>query len=198
GLDGAGKTTCINSCITKMNKKGLKVEKFISHSGGASEYWQTILEYKKRMKNTVNAIPVEIDQTFHSFEFLQYCKNELPERLKEVDFLFADRYILSRNVLCELETDKNDSFPANLVNSMVDENIIPSPDIIFYLKINPLIARKRIELRGGNIEDKESLEMLKKANDIFDKRVSNRPEIKIINADQSGSKISDEILSYLF
>ena len=86
-----------------LREKGFTAEKFINASGGTSNYWQTILSIKKELKGTPLETPSEIEQAFHTMEFLEYCPYSLPQKLQECDFVFADRYALGKMLSSEFK-----------------------------------------------------------------------------------------------
>lgn len=180
GIDGSGKSTLSSACTDALRNMGHRASRFIN-SSPLTGYWQTVVTGKKLMKEAGNSIPPAIDQSLHTLEFLAYCRCELPALMSKNDFVISDRYTLGKRILTELDTGTAHNWPGQLIDEMEGKGEIPSADICFLLKIPPIMARKRIESRGGPIEDKESIEMLTRAALLLEQR-EHEANVRILDA----------------
>lgn len=197
GIDGSGKSTITSMLCDILRTKGFVVKKFVNSSGGTSNYWQTILSIKRELKGTALETPAEIEQAFHTMEFLEYCRYSLPQKLQECDFVFADRYALGKMLISELITQKQDSWSSKLLEQQLNSGSIPQPDMTFYLQTDPNEAFRRIIKRGQSLEDKEHPEMLKKAVFLFNKLLHKNANIFAIPTNQGPMATCEEIIRHI-
>ena len=197
GIDGSGKSTAIENTIFALKSIGYKATKFIKNSGEISNFWETFNDYRKKTQNTSNSIPPEIEQAVYCFEFMEYNKHYLPYMIENFDFIFLDRYILSSIIMSYFETNNMECFAIKFVKNMIKLYEIPKPDIVFYMKINPIMTRKRIIKRGLKDNPKESLSKLKLTQKMFDKSLLNNSNTIIIDASKNQHDITKEILEHI-
>ena len=170
GIDGSGKTTLVESCVSKFSNLGYKVKQFQTSSDR------------------------NMNQMFHNVAFLTYLKTLFIDELNNNDFVIGDWYIYGKMLLSELYTNDPNCTSKKLIANELTMSKIFLPDFSFYLDISPEEALKRIKKRKGIPEEKESLEMLRAASKLW-KRYLSEYNIQILNGNFSTQELTDDIIS---
>lgn len=191
GIDGAGKTTVVNDLLNKIKQMGYKAEHF-NTSSLYNIYWDTV---KKGINRDL--IDKDVNQLLHSIAFLTYIKTIFIELLNQNDYVISEWYIYGKMVLSELYSEAKESVSLKMLRFEMEEGNIVMPDYSFYLDIEPEIAYRRILDRKESMEDKEKIEMLRKANNIWKKYIDNYDIMKI-DANSNVENISHKILKRMF
>lgn len=187
GIDGAGKTSVVDNCISELNKMGYKTNHFYT-SSDLNVYWQIV---KNGQKN--NIINNDINQLLHNIAFLTYLKTLFIDLLNDNDFVISEWYIYGKMVLSDLYTGKETSLSKTLLQNELDNGNILIPNYSFFIDTNPMIAHDRIMKRNNEFESKETLEMLNYAYNLWYKYI-NKYNIEKINGDLSIEQIAEKVL----
>ena len=191
GIDGAGKTTIVNNLIKEIANLGYKVEHF-NTSSLYNIYWDTV-------KSGINKgiIDKDVNQLLHNLAFLTYIKTIFIDKLNKNDFVISEWYIYGKMVLSELYSGKEECISKKILQNELEEGNIVLPNYSFYLEIDPNIAYKRILSRNGDMEEKEKIEMLIKASDIWERYVQLYDIIRL-DASSSVEDICKRVLKRVF
>lgn len=188
GIDGSGKTTLVESCVSKFSNLGYKVKQFQT-SSDFNCFWDIV---NKGVAN--KSIDRNMNQMFHNVAFLTYLKTLFIDELNNNDFVIGDWYIYGKMLLSELYTNDPNCTSKKLIANELTMSKIFLPDFSFYLDISPEEALKRIKKRKGIPEEKESLEMLRAASKLW-KRYLSEYNIQILNGNFSTQELTDDIIS---
>lgn len=187
GIDGAGKTTVVDNLVKKLNDRGYKAIHFYT-SSLYNKYWEVI---KRGIGYGI--IDNEMNQLFHNVAFLTYLNSIFISLLNEYDYVVSEWYIYGKMVLSELYLDNIDNIALKLLENEYKSGNIIVPDYSFFIDTTPEVARDRIELRNGEFESKEKLDMLKKAYSIWDYYV-NKYSIFKIDGNLTSEEITNKVL----
>lgn len=187
GIDGAGKTTVVENCISVLNQKGYKVTHFFT-SSDFNIYWDVV----KRGIN-YNLIDNSANQMLHNIAFLTYLNSIFINLLNEYDYVVSEWYIYGKMVLSELYIEAIPNNALTILAKELDTGNILLPDYSFFIDTPPEVARERIIKRNGDLESKETLEMLKRAYSIW-KRYISKYEIEKIDGRLSTEIITNKVL----
>ena len=137
GLNKTGKTTLINVLNNKLKEKGLKVAMFKEPvTNKPFDKFYNILDFK--LDNDVLFFLMNSNRL--------YGQDILKNLLKENDFVLCDRYYYS-TLAYQVLNQKNEKLLKKIMDIMLQEKLIISPDLIFYLKITTFDELKKIEKR---------------------------------------------------
>lgn len=123
---------------------------------------------KHSLEKEGNPIDPVADQTLHVMEFMTYVMHRLPRLLAENDYVLADRYVLGKVVLAQMDTQIKNSEPERILKHCLEKGLIPAPMLTIFLDLDPTLAYNRILDRGQSLERKESLCFLRKARLSFE------------------------------
>ena len=158
GLDGSGKATQTSLLFSKLAETGKIVRKvsFPDYDSPSSALIKMYLsgEFGTR-PDEVNAYAAS---SFYSVDRYAYFKREW-----EKDWLsgivIADRYTTSNAIhQCpKIEKSKWDEYLDWLYGYEYDLLRIPKPDIVIYLKVDPIVSQKLLEQRYNEDEEKKDI-----------------------------------------
>lgn len=187
GIDGSGKTTLVKNCVNELTALGYKVKHFHT-SSEFNCFWSVI---NKGITNQV--INKDMNQMFHNVAFLTYLKTLFIDELNNNDFVVGDWYIYGKMLLSELYTKDSNCMSKKLIyQELVTQNIL-LPDFSFFLDVTPEVAFERIQKRRGIPEEKETLEMLKSAYNLWRMYLSEY-NIQILDGNLSTSELTNDII----
>lgn len=186
GIDGSGKSTTVENVITRLRNEGYKVEHFFT-SSNYNEYWRVVETLQKN-----GLIDNSVNQILHNIAFLTYIQTEFIELMNNNDFIISEWYVYGKMVLSTLYEGGNYDSKA-LIDYYFENGLIIPPDYSFYINLPVLEAKKRIDLRKGRIESKESLEMLQRASILW-KEYIDKYNIEELDGTKSTDEISDYIM----
>jgi len=175
GIDGAGKSTLVQKISNELTKRKIKCS-ILKTFASDSAFHSTLMEVKNSLMELRNPLPGEIDQTIYTIEFLTYVTSKLHELLSQNKVVLVDGYIIRRISLARWYSGKKNSIPELVTLKFIQKNLLPLPDITFYLDISIDEAQKRIikreygdlnnlnssDLVLSRLEKKEKLESIKK------------------------------------
>lgn len=193
GIDGAGKTTVVEKCVSILNQQGYKAIHFFT-SSDFNIYWNVV---KKAIDN--DCINNNINQLLHNVAFLTYLNSIFISLLNEYDYVVSEWYIFGKMVLTEIYTNSDSSNALKMLTLELKKGGIILPDYSFFIDTKPELARSHILKRNSKIESKESLIMLKRAYYIWQKYIDEYSITKIdgsLTVDEITSKVLHKVLEY--
>ena len=116
-----------------------------------------------------------------ALELVYFCEKILKPALKKYEYVFIDRYYICNAVYSNLLVTNK------LVNRL--HELLITPDMVFYININPEIAFERILKRNEQKTPKESLENLKLASDLYSRYLEDESYYEL-----GGEKSENQIL----
>lgn len=177
GIDGAGKTTQTHLLVTKLLQSGYST--IALHEPTNGKWGQKIKELATNGRHMTT--PDEESELFY-LDRLDDVQNNIAPALRLKKIVVMDRYYFS-NVAYQSERglDPNSIEKAN-------EIVAPIPDITIILDLDPEVSLKRIvHKRNGIPNHFEKKKKLEGVRQVFQKQFSNRPNIVIIDGDDSRS-----------
>lgn len=175
GLDGSGKTTCINYLKEYFESLGKKVylTKAIGSGFGGWEFRQILLSGELVDQNVTNLLTIACHiSSINEINSLRKTSEELGEDT----IIIHDRYLASywaynylNPMLSSNEEIKNKSLM--LFNSYLNINDKElQPDLYFYINVDPSIAKERIDKRNEKkvYADLKPIEYFEKLKESFD------------------------------
>ncbi|MCP8319153.1 MAG: dTMP kinase [Candidatus Methylarchaceae archaeon HK01B] len=185
GIDGAGKTTYAELLRNVLHKDGYSVT--LLHEPTEGKWGKKIAELAMKGLDDINP----------ETEFELFCKdrredveNNIKPALKRRDIVIMDRYYLS-NIAYQGARGLDADF-------IEKENIFaPKPDLVIILDLPPKTALSRIKDRASKLSLFEKEQYLIKVREIFKKRFSERPYVKIIDGEQPVHVVSEKIREFL-
>lgn len=182
GIDGAGSTTQKELLVSNLATEGyLVVPTGEPTQGAIGKLAKDILQ--KRYESSPEALQLVFtaDRADHVYKIIK-------PSLKEGKFVVSDRYFWSTIVFGGLNCDMH------WLKTINDQ--FPEPDLIFYLKLDPKEAIRRIEMRGEGIElfeKEDTLTRVAKNYEALIEANKSANNIYVIDADKSIEGIGDEI-----
>ena len=157
GIDGSGKTTLIESCVKKLSEMGYRATYFHT-SSSFNTFWQIVNESVQK-----EFLTKDMNQIFHNVAFLTYAKTLFIDEVNNHDFVIGDWYIYGKMLLSQLYTNDSNCLSKKIIEEESVKMNLLYPDYSFFLDVSPGVTFERIQKRKMLKEEKESLEMLKKA-----------------------------------
>ncbi|MHB8063314.1 MAG: dTMP kinase [Ruminiclostridium sp.] len=192
GTDGSGKTTQIMLMEKYMREKGYEV--VLSREPGGTKVSELIRDLVLDPENT-EIVPLT-EMILYAASRAQHVAQVIKPAIEAGKIVICDRYVDSsyayqgggRGVDLKMIAD---------VNRVAIDGM--SPDITFFLDIDPEIAiKRRIDATGADRIEKEKMDFHRRVYDGYRKMALLFPDrIKTINADKSINEISSEINEYL-
>jgi dTMP kinase len=184
GIDGSGKTTLLNYLQKKLSK-----DKFY----WTQEPYGTPLknEIKSILQSTVQAEDSVTQYLAFATERSFHIKNIILPEIKKGKTVISDRFFYSSLAYQGLDID-----PQLITDIYHQTNHGLAIDYIFYCKISPEVAIKRLQKRGKNFLDnyfeKKIYTLAKRYNALF----ANKTNVIEINMEEPVEKISKCIEKY--
>lgn len=158
GLDGSGKATQAKLLTEKLAEEGMKVRK-ISFPDYESDSSALVKMYLAGQFGTapsdVNAYAAS---SFYAVDrFASYKKDWKADYDQGV--IVADRYTTSNAVhqCSKLEKDQWEEYLNWLFDFEYEKMGIPSPDLVIYLKVDPVVSQKLMSQRYAGDESKKDI-----------------------------------------
>lgn len=181
GIDGTGKTTLAGMLARRLSEEGYAVE--LTREPSDSVWGRRIRE------SFLGHVRLDLQEECRLFVLDReaHVAEIIAPALKNGKLVVCDRYYFSTMAY-------QGARGANVKEiQMQNERIAPIPDRVFYLRLAPEKALKRIqELRGDVPNNFESLEYLRKVAAIFD--AMDFPFFRRINADRPLDTILQDLL----
>ena len=165
GIDGSGKTTLIESCVKKLSNIGYRATYFHT-SSSFNVFWQIVNESVQK-----EFLTKDMNQILHNVAFLTYAKTLFIDEVNNHDFVIGDWYIYGKMLLSQLYTNNPNCFSKKIIEEELAKRTLLLPDYSFFLDVFQDVAFERIQKREVLKEEKESLEMLKKAYELWQEYV---------------------------
>ncbi|WP_299168905.1 dTMP kinase [uncultured Arthrobacter sp.] len=150
GIDGAGKTTAARSVLRKLREHGIEAE-LLRNPGGR----RTLDRWASRHSRTAEALlgPRVLDTIESCLRVLAVLRSTLQARRRRGVVLF------DRHLQCQLALRQVRGLPAGrLVPWLL--RVLPQPDLVVYLDVDPRAALARITSRNTDMESLEFLTAL--------------------------------------
>jgi len=186
GIDGAGKTTQSTILARELTKRGYSAVRLHEPTDGI--WGQKI---KELAKNGRHKIKPKTESEFFIFDRIEDVKNNISPNLQKKKIVIMDRYYFS-----------NVAYQGARGLSLTDiekknKRIAPAPDIMIILDLPPEVGLKRIRhKRNATPNHFERQKHLKAVRQIFLEQFGNRPNIRIIDGNDTRSiqMVTSEIL----
>jgi len=177
GIDRAGKTTQSIILLDKLSKSGYPVVRFHEPTDGI--WGKRIKDLAQNGRHEINA---ETELAFFYSDRLEDVKDNIEPSLKDKKIVIMDRYYFSsvayqgaRGLAPDYVEKKN-------------EDIAPKPDILIVLDLVPEVALNRIRHKRNAMPNHfERKKYLDRVRQIFLKQFSGRPNVRIIDGDDTRS-----------
>ncbi len=182
GIDGCGKSTQARVLAEKLKEFGKDV--VLTREPGATKVGKVIREM---------LFTTEIDPVTEVFLFASDRSSHINEvispSLDAGKTVITDRYLLSSVVYQGIGKDVGKDFVLN-VNNPITKNFVPDLTIILDMPVD--IALKRVQ----NANRFEKYDLQERVREGFLDEASKNPEkVKVINGNQSISRVSEDILN---
>lgn len=191
GIDGSGKSTLCKNVFKFYADRKYNVE-YIS----VFEERRFISEYEKITNENTETTRITISEKLKNIAWLcdlvNNTLNILVPKLNSGTTLFVDRYTLCAKVysLATTTTDISSLFPIY--------NILPKPDLCFYLNINPILAIERINKRNEKRTYYENFDDLKKIQVQYENMIPFEDyHVKKLDALKSENVLLSESLKFI-
>lgn len=147
GIDGAGKTTAARSVVRELHERGIEAELFRNPGGR-----RTLDRWAARHSRTAEAMlgSRRLDAIESTLRVLAVLRSTLQARRRRGVVLF------DRHLQCQLALRLVRGLPASVVLPWL-LRVLPQPDLVVYLSVDPRTAQARIAFRNT---DEETLEFL--------------------------------------
>ncbi len=159
GLDGSGKATQSELVCSCLNDKGYKTAKL------------TFPDYKEKTSTLVkmylngelgadaNAVNAYAASSFYSADRVASYIKTWKTIYENSDFIIADRYTTSNIVyqMSKLDTDEYDEFIDWLYDFEYNKLLLPKPDLVIFLDVDPDISQKLLLSRYKGDESKKDI-----------------------------------------
>ncbi|MBV8660995.1 MAG: dTMP kinase [Candidatus Dependentiae bacterium] len=188
GTEGCGKTTLVKNLVEKLSELNLPV--FITREPGATELGKDL---RAILMN--RSVPICVLSEFLLFaaDRAQHFEQFIMPHLAENHIVISDR-MADSSLVYQGHVKGLDQSKMKFVNQWAMQN--RQPDLIFYLKIDPILALERMHKRNEGFLAFEQ-EILQKKNQLvegFDLILKNRDNVVIIDATASAEEIVDQVL----
>ena len=185
GIDGAGKTTLINSLALELHSSGLSV--FVSKAYAD--------DYKSTFSHMIaTADDIEIMFMFQAFQRRQ--RNNAIARLAMGDVVLADRW----NETFEAYHSQNGILSNNQelrreIDFLSYEGLLPN--LTMYIRTDPLISIKRTAVRGADYFDAKSLEYHEKQTAFYDNVAEYDDTWVILDGHLSPNRLTEQAIEII-
>lgn len=177
GIDGAGKTTQSKILLEKLTERGYSAVGL--HEPTEGSWGKKIKELAKNGRHKINP---ETESDFFYLDRIEDVEKHIIPSLQKKKIVIMDRYYFS-NVAYQ---GARGLLPHSIEKK--NEKIAPVPDVTILLDLPPEVALKRIRhkrnVTPNHFERRKYLEEVRR---IFLKQFSNRPNIRIIDGDDTRS-----------
>lgn len=183
GIDGAGKTTAARSVLRKLREDGVEAELFRNPGGR-----RTLDRWAARHSHTAQTVlGVQLlDAVESSLRVLAVLRSTLQARRRRGVILF------DRHLQCQLALRRVRGLPAGkLLPWML--RVLPQPDLVVYLSVDPNTAQARITSRNT---DKETLEFLT-ALDASYRQLPGFGAYTVVDANGTATEIAEALSKHL-
>lgn len=175
GIDGAGKTTQAKILLDTLTQKGYDAVYLHEPTDG---YWGKRI--KELATNGRHKVKPETELEFFYLDRLEDVEKNIRPALQEKKIVIMDRYYFS-----SVAYQGARGLDTNLIEEK-NQAIAPIPNITIILDLDPEIALTRIRHKRNEIPNYfERKKYLERVRQVFLKCFSNRPNIKIINGDDT-------------
>lgn len=147
GIDGAGKTTAARAVVRQLHERGIEAELFRNPGGR-----RTLDRCASRHSRTAEALlgAPFLDTIETSFRVLAVLRSTLQARRRRGAVLF------DRHLQCQLALRQVRRLPAGALLPWL-LRVLPQPDLVVYLSVEPHTAQARIASRNTDVETLEFL-----------------------------------------
>lgn len=172
GIDGAGKTTAARSVVRELKERGIEAELFRNPGGR-----RTLNRWAARHSRTAEALLGShlLDSVESTLRVLAVLRSTLRARRRRGVVIF------DRHLQCQLALRLVRGLPAGVVLPWL-LRVLPQPDLVVYLSVDPRTAQARIAFRNT---DEETLEFLT-ALDAAYRRLPGSGRFALVDANGTG------------
>lgn len=190
GIDGSGKSTQIKLLKEKLVKLGFRAEVFREPGGTrVSELIRSIL-----LNPDLEVDPVS-ELLLFSAARAQLISEQVRPLLNKDVIVILDRFYDST---VSYQGYGRESLPIDQIhqiNKIATGNLVP--DVTFYLKVNPEVARQRTENESKDRMEQAGEAFFRKVSAGFDELAEQNKRFKTVDAHQKAENIHAEIMRHL-
>lgn len=183
GIDGAGKTTAARSVLSELHERGIEAVLF-RNPGGRRTLDRWAARHSQSAETLLGAR--FLDAVESSLRVLAVLRSTLRARRRRGVVLF------DRHLQCQLALRQVRGLPAGALLPWL-LRMLPQPDLVVYLSVDPHTAWARIASRNT---DEETLEFLT-ALDASYRQLPGFGQYLSIDADGTGAETSEALMSQI-
>ncbi|MAJ85781.1 MAG: dTMP kinase [Candidatus Pelagibacter sp.] len=194
GIEGCGKSYQSKKLVRNLKEKKLKVT-LTREPGGTprAELIRRLILQDYFQDNKLNKFDKYTDTLLYLAARNEHIKDLIYPELKKKKIVICDRFIDSTYAYQTIGKKVNKDF-INNIHKTILKNI--KPDLVFVLKVDLKISRKRINKRKiKNRYDKFPSAFYKKAQKAFLKIAQNKKNYIVLNSSNDDNKLEKNILS---
>lgn len=181
GIDGAGKTSAARTVIHELRDRGIDAHLYRNPGGR-----RTLNRWASRRAQTAEALlgARVLDGIETSLRILAVLRSTLQSRRRRGVVLF------DRHLQCQLALRQVRGLPAGVVLPWL-LRVLPQPDLVVYLSVDPHTAQTRIASRNT---DRETLEFLSVLDASY-RRLPDFRSYRVVGADGSAAETAAALLA---
>lgn len=183
GIDGAGKTTVARTVIQELHERGIAAKLFRNPGGR-----RTLDRWASHRSQTAESLlgARVLDGIETGLRILAVLRSTLQSRRRRGVVLF------DRHLQCQLALRQVRGLPSGVVLPWL-LRVLPPPDLVVYLSVDPHTAQARITSRNT---DRETLEFLG-ALDTAYRRLPDFGTYQVVEADGSAAETAAKLLAQI-
>lgn len=183
GIDGAGKTTAARSVVHKLREAGIEAALFRNPGGR-----RTLDRWASRHSHTAQSLLGSrlLDAVESSLRVLAVLRSTLQARRRRGVVLF------DRHLQCQLALRRVRGLPAGRLLPWL-LRVLPQPDLVVYLGVDPNTAQARIASRNT---DQETLEFLT-ALDASYRQLPGFEDYALVDANGTAAEIAKGLAKHI-
>ncbi|KRF08302.1 hypothetical protein ASH00_00770 [Arthrobacter sp. Soil782] len=183
GIDGAGKTTAARSVVHKLREAGIEAALFRNPGGR-----RTLDRWASRHSHTAQSLLGSrlLDAVESSLRVLAVLRSTLQARRRRGVVLF------DRHLQCQLALRRVRGLPAGRLLPWL-LRVLPQPDLVVYLGVDPNTAQARIASRNT---DQETLEFLT-ALDASYRQLPGFEDYALVDANGTAAEITKGLAKHI-
>ncbi|MCC5941657.1 MAG: dTMP kinase [Balneolaceae bacterium] len=190
GIDGCGKSTQIEMLNDYLNQKGVRFSVFREPGGtDISEKVRSLLLHETDEMDPVTEL------LLFSAARSQLIREKVIPLLEHNEIVILDRFYDSTTAYQGFGRNSSSLAEIQTLNKLASHNTVP--DITFYLRIDPEVAKKRTEGTGKDRLESAGDEFFKKVATGYDMLASSDSRFRILDATQSPEEIHKQVIQII-